>query len=180
MGFSNVIAFFIIVTVAATLNAHGITRIETSRQVAEALRPIAGRYAELAFAVGVIATGLLAVPVLAGATGYAIGEALQWPVGLGRHPRDAKAFYATILVATLLGVALNFSSVDPIKALFWSAVLNGVSAFPIMVLIMRLGSRTDVMGKFPLPRRLRLVGWAATAVMGLVLAGLVWTTLAGS
>ena len=122
MGFSNLISLFIIITAAATLNAHGVTDIQTSAQAAEALRPIAGVFTFAVFAAGIIGIGLLAVPVLAGSAAYALGEALGWPTGLSRLPRDAKAFYGTIAVATLIGILINFVDLDPIKALFWSAV----------------------------------------------------------
>src|SRR5271154_6306274 len=126
MGISNIIALFIMITTAATLNAHGITDIQTSSQAAEALRPIAGRFAFAVFALGIIGTGMLALPVLAGSSAYALGEICGWHVGLARKPRRAKAFYGAIAVATVIGVVLNFSPIDPIKALFWSAVINGV------------------------------------------------------
>ena len=141
MGFSNIIALFIMLTTAATLNAHGVTDIQTSSQAAEALRPIAGRFAFTIFALGIIGTGLLAVPVLAGSAAYAVGEALRWRVGLAQRPGRAPAFYGTIALATLVGAILNFTPLDPIKALFWSAVINGVAAVPIMVMIMLMASR---------------------------------------
>ncbi len=141
MGFSNIIALFIMLTTAATLNAHGVKDIETSSQAAEALRPIAGDFAFTIFALGIIGTGLLALPVLAGSAAYAVGEALHWRVGLAQRPGRARAFYATIAAATFVGAALNFTPLDPIKALFWSAVINGVVAVPIMVMIMLMGSR---------------------------------------
>jgi len=125
MGLSNLVALFIILTTAATLNAHGVTDIQTSSQAAEALRPIAGQFAFAIFAIGIIGTGMLALPVLAGSSAYALGETFGWHVGLARRPRRAKAFYGAIAVATLLGAGLNFSPIDPIKALFWSAVING-------------------------------------------------------
>src|SRR5688572_7903172 len=121
MGFSNLVALFIIITTAATLHQHGITDIQSSEQAAEALRPIAGNFAFALFACGIIGTGLLAVPVLAGSSAYALAEAMGWRTGLGRRPRDAQAFYGTIAVGTLLGIAINFVDIDPIKALFWSA-----------------------------------------------------------
>ncbi|MFZ5586585.1 MAG: divalent metal cation transporter, partial [Thermodesulfobacteriota bacterium] len=124
MGFSNLIAIFIIFATAATLNAHGVTDIKTSSQAAEALRPIAGVFTFALFAVGIIATGMLAVPVLAGSAAYGVSEMLGWTSGLRRKPREARAFYATIAAATLGGVALNFTEIDPIKALYWSAVVN--------------------------------------------------------
>ncbi len=140
MARSNLIALFIIITTGATLHAHGVTDIQTSSQAAEALQPVAGKAAFLIFAIGIIGTGMLAVPVLAGSSAYAVGETFRWHVGLARRPGRAKAFYAVIAVATLLGVLLNFSPIDPIKALFWSAVINGVVAVPVMVLMMMLAS----------------------------------------
>ncbi len=177
MGFSNLISWFIIVTTAATLNAHGITDIKTSAQAAEALRPIAGPLTFFVFAAGIIGTGLLAVPVLAGSAAYAFGEALGWRVGLGRLPRQAKAFYGTIAVATLFGIAINFTHIDPIKALFWSAVINGVVAVPLMVTIMIMAMQSKIMRRFTLPRPLWAMGWLSTLAMTLTVAALVWTSL---
>jgi Mn2+/Fe2+ NRAMP family transporter len=165
MAVSNVIGFFVILTAAAAFNAHGVTDISTTRQAAEALRPAAGRLAYLLFALGIIGTGLLAVPVLAGSAAYALGETCRWPVGLQKKPRRAPWFYATIAVATSAGVLLNATHIDPIRALFWSAVVNGVSSAPIMAVIMLLATRRRVMGAFRLPLRLRVLGWMATAVM---------------
>ena len=165
MAVSNVVGFFVILTAAAVFNVHGVTNIQTTSQAAEALRPAAGRLAYLLFAFGIIGTGLLAVPVLAGSAAYAIGETYRWPVGLEKKPRRAPWFYATIAIATSAGVLLNATHIDPIKALFWSAVVNGVSSAPIMVVIMLLATRRQVMGAFRLPGRLRVLGWAATAVM---------------
>ncbi len=172
MGFSNIIALFIVLTTAATLNAHGVTDIQTSSQAAEALRPIAGRFAFTIFALGVIGTGLLAVPVLAGSAAYAVGEGLKWRVGLGQRPGRAPAFYGTIVLATLVGASLNFTLLDPIKALFWSAVINGVAAVPIMVMIMLMASRNEVMGQFALRPLLKTFGWLATAVMAVAAIGM--------
>lgn len=165
MGFSNLISWSIIVTTAATLNASGITDIQTSAQAAEALRPIAGVFTFAIFAAGIIGIGLLAVPVLAGSAAYALGEALGWPTGLARLPRDAKAFYGTIVVGTLIGVFINFIDLDPIKALFWSAVVNGVIAVPLMVMIMIMAMQKKVMGEFTLPRPLWAMGWLCTGAM---------------
>ncbi len=165
MGFSNVISLFIIITTAATLNAHGITDIQTSAQAAEALRPIAGAFTFALFAAGIIGIGMLAVPVLAGSAAYALGEALDWPTGLARSPLDAKAFYGAIGAATLIGVLINFVHLDPIKALFWSAVINGVVAVPLMVVIMLMATQRSVMGRFILPRPLWAMGWLSTAAM---------------
>jgi Mn2+/Fe2+ NRAMP family transporter len=170
MGYSNVISLFIIVATAATLNAHGIKDIQTSAQAAEALRPIAGVFAFALFAAGIIGIGLLAVPVLAGSGAYAIGEALGWTTGLDRKPLDAKAFYGTIAVSTLVGIGINFVGLDPIKALFWSAVINGVVAVPLMAIIMLMAMRQDVMGRFVLPRALWAMGWLCTVVMAIVVA----------
>ena len=170
MGFSNLISWFIIVTTAATLHAHGITDIQTSAQAAEALRPIAGSLAFAVFAAGIIGIGLLAVPVLAGSAAYALGEALGWPTGLARLPRDAKAFYGTIAIGTLIGILFNFVSLDPIKALFWCAVINGVIAVPLMAVIMNMAMRKRVMGAFTLPRPLWAMGWLCTGAMTVAVA----------
>jgi NRAMP (natural resistance-associated macrophage protein)-like metal ion transporter len=165
MAFSEIIGLFIIVTTAATLHANGHTDIQTSSQAAEALRPLAGNFAFLLFALGIVGTGLLAVPVLAGSAAYAVGEALHWKVGLGRLPHEAKAFYGVIAVATLLGIGFNLVKVDPIKALFWTAVINGIVAVPLMVVMMVMTMNRKVMGRFTLPPLLRIVGWIATVVM---------------
>jgi NRAMP (natural resistance-associated macrophage protein)-like metal ion transporter len=165
MGISNLVALFIIITTAATLNAHNVTDIQTSSQAAEALRPIAGNFAFAIFALGIVGTGMLALPVLAGSAAYAVGEALQWQVGLAQKPGRARAFYLTIAVATLIGAGLNFTPLDPIKALFWSAVINGVAAVPIMAMIMLMASRKAVMGQFTLTPWLKFLGWLGTAVM---------------
>jgi len=172
MGFSNLISLFIIITTAATLNAHGVTDIQTSSEAAEALRPIAGEFTFAIFAAGIIGIGLLAVPVLAGSAAYALGEALGWPTGLSRQPRDAKAFYGTIAVATLIGVLVNFVRLDPIKALFWAAVLNGVVAVPLMVVIMVMARQKRVMGPFTIPTPLSAMGWLTTGVMAAAVAGM--------
>ena len=165
MAFSNLVALAILFTTAATLHSSGITTIESSAQAAEALRPVAGPFAFTLFALGIIGTGLLAVPVLAGSAAYAVGEARKWPVGLGRKPKQAKAFYATLTVATMIGVALNVSPINPIKALYWSAVINGVVAVPVMIIMMHMTANPKVMGKFTVDGGLRAAGWLATAVM---------------
>jgi Mn2+/Fe2+ NRAMP family transporter len=175
MGFSNLIALFIILTTAATLNAHHQTDIQTSSQAAEALRPIAGEFAFAIFALGIIGTGLLAVPVLAGSAAYALGETFGWRVGLAQRPERAPAFYSAIAVATLVGAIMNFTSIDPIKALFWSAVINGVAAVPIMAMIMILASRRKVMGQFALGLWLKGLGWVATAIMAAAAGGMIAT-----
>ncbi len=167
MGLSSLVALFIMVTAAATLNANGITNIETSAQAAEALRPIAGQAAFVIFALGIVGTGLLAVPVLAGSAAFAVGETFGWHVGLARKAHRAKAFYGCLAAAIAIGVLMNMSPIDPIKALFWSAVINGVVAVPIMVLLMHLSSRKEAMGEFTLPPFLKIVGWIATGAMAL-------------
>ena len=171
MGVSNLIALFIIFATAATLNASGVTNIQTSAQAAEALRPIAGEFAFALFAAGIIATGMLAVPVLAGSVAYAVSEVFGWTEGLDRKPKEAKAFYATIATATLAGAALNFTSIDPVKALYYSAVVNGVLAAPLMAVMMVIAMNPRIMGRLTLPRSMRVIGWLATAVMALATAG---------
>ena len=175
MGYSNLISLFIIVAAAATLNAAGITDIQTSAQAAEALRPLAGPFTSALFAAGIIGIGLLAVPVLAASSAYALGEALGWTVGLGRTLLDARAFYGAIAFSTLIGVSINFVGLDPIKALFWAAVINGVVAVPLMAVIMLMAMRPDIMGRFVLPRPLWAMGWLRTAVMA-VAVGIMFAT----
>jgi NRAMP (natural resistance-associated macrophage protein)-like metal ion transporter len=165
MGYSNLISWFIIVTTAATLHAHGVVNITTSAQAAEALRPIAGPLTFFVFGAGIIGIGLLAIPVLAGSSAYALGEALGWTTGLGRQPLDAKAFYGAIATATLIGIGFNFVGVDPMKALFWCAVINGVVAVPLMIVMMIMAMQPKVMGIFVLPRPLQVMGWLCTVVM---------------
>nr|WP_246463064.1 divalent metal cation transporter [Nitrospirillum iridis] len=175
MLLSNGVALFIIITTAATLHAHGVTDIQTSAQAAEALRPIAGTFAFAVFALGIIGTGLLALPVLAGSAAYALGEARRWPVGLARPPMQAKAFYGAILLAMAVGAAMNVVDIDPVKALFWSAVINGLVAVPVIVMMMRMASRRDIMGGFILSPGLRILGWACMAAMALVDTAMVVT-----
>lgn len=167
MAFSNLVALAIMVTTAATLHAAGTTDIQTSSQAAEALKPIAGPFAFAVFALGVIGTGLLAVPILAGSAAYGIGEAFKWPIGLDRKPNRAPAFYATIVVATLSGMAIKFSPLDPIKALFWTAVINGVVAVPVMAMMMLISANKKIMGTFAISGVIKVVGWVATVAMGL-------------
>jgi Mn2+/Fe2+ NRAMP family transporter len=157
---------------AATLHAHGVTDIQSSEQAAEALRPIAGELTCAVFALGIIGTGLLACPVLAGSAAYAIGEAFGWSVGLAKQPHRAKAFYGTIAGATAVGTALNFTPLDPVKALFWSAVINGVVSVPVMVLIMSMAVQPRIMGPFVLGPGLRFTGWLATIVMAVSAVGM--------
>lgn len=165
MTFSNGVAFFIMLTTAVTLHVNGITDIQTSAQAAEALRPVAGEFAFLLFSLGIIGTGLLAVPVLAGSAAYAVSETFGWRIGLGLPLLEARGFYAILTAATVIGVGLDFSGIDPIKALLWSAIVNGVIAVPIMVIMMLLAVRPAVMGPFVIQRRLKFLGWFATAVM---------------
>jgi NRAMP (natural resistance-associated macrophage protein)-like metal ion transporter len=176
MGISNFIALAIMITTAATLNVAGVKDVETSAQAAEALRPIAGPLAELVFALGVIGTGLLAIPVLAGSAAYAVGEARKWPVGLARQPLEAKAFYITIAVATLVGMTLNFTPINPIKALYWTAVINGVVAVPVMVIMMLMSAQTKIMGEFTVKGWLKALGWCATAIMAAAVAAMAATS----
>jgi Mn2+/Fe2+ NRAMP family transporter len=175
MAFSNAVALAIMITTAATLHKAGITDIETSSQAAEALRPVAGPFAFMLFTLGIVGTGLLAVPVLAGSAAYGLGEARRWPIGLARKPKDARAFYLTIAVATFIGVLINFSPINPIKALFWSAVINGIVAVPVMAIMMLMAVNKKVMGKFTIPPLMRLIGWVATAVMALAVVGMAVT-----
>ena len=175
MAFSNIVAFFIILTAAATLHAHGITEITTSAQAAQALEPLAGRFAFALFVCGIVGTGLLAVPVLAASACYGVGEACRWKTSLERKPAEAIRFYAAITVATLMGLSLNFMHIDPVKALFWAAILNGVVAAPLMAVIMVMASSRKVMGKLVIPSYLKTMGWIATVVMFCACIGVVWT-----
>ncbi|SFK89478.1 Natural resistance-associated macrophage protein [Methylorubrum salsuginis] len=177
MGFSNLVALAIMATTAAVLHANGVTDIRTSAEAVEALRPLAGSYAAGLFALGIVGTGLLAVPVLAGSAAYAIGEARRWPVGFGRRVREARAIYATVALATGIGMAVSLGAIDPIRALYWSAVVNGVVAVPIMAVMMRIAAQADIMGAFAIRGPLRALGWTATTLMlGTVLAmfGMAW------
>jgi Mn2+/Fe2+ NRAMP family transporter len=175
MGFSNFIALAIMIT-AATLHANNVSDIQTSAQAAQALRPIAGSLAETIFALGVIGTALLSVPVLAGSAAYAVGEARKWPTGLARQPMEAKAFYAVICIATIVGMIMNLTPIDPIRALYWSAVINGVIAVPVMGLMMWLAAAPKVMGEFVVAGWVKALGWAATAVMALAVAAMFATS----
>ena len=172
MAFSNLIAYFIILTVAVTLHANGKNDIESAAQAAEALRPIAGPFASLLFSLGIVGTGLLALPVLAGSAAYAVGETFRWPVGLERKPKEAKAFYAVLAAATLIGLVLNFTKTDPIKALVWSAIINGVTAAPVMVFMMLMASRREIVGQLKPPLYLTAIGWTAAAIMAVAAIGM--------
>jgi Mn2+/Fe2+ NRAMP family transporter len=176
MAFANLVAIAIMVTTAATLHAKGTTDIQTSQQAAEALKPVVGNFAFLIFSLGIIGTGLLAVPVLAGSTAYAIGESQRWKVGLGRQPEEAKAFYGVVAVATLVGMILNFTPINPIKALYWAAMLNGIVSVPVLATMMVITANNKIMGQFVVTGWLRVLGWIATGVMALSAVG----TLAGA
>ncbi|HJV83628.1 divalent metal cation transporter [Noviherbaspirillum sp.] len=165
MGFSNLVAFCIILTTAATLAAHGVTNIQTSAQAAEALRPVAGEFAFALFALGIIGTGMLAIPVLAGSAAYAVTESFRWSNGMDLKILEAREFYAIISLATVGGMLLNFTPADPIKELFWAALINGVIAVPIMIVMMLLAHESRVMGRFTLSRRHTLIGWIGVAIM---------------
>ncbi len=180
MVFSNVIAFCVMLATAITLNQHGITDIQTTKQAAEALRPIAGNFAFTLFALGIIGTGMLAVPVLAGSAAYAVADVFNWRSGLDRSLSEAKGFYGVLVCATALGTLIDFTSLDPIKALIWSAVVNGVVAVPIMAVMMWLGMNTAILGKYTLSLRHRIVGWFATAVMLAAVVAMVIAWLKGT
>jgi NRAMP (natural resistance-associated macrophage protein)-like metal ion transporter len=175
MGFSNVVAFFIMLTAAVTLHSQGKISIETSAQAAEALRPVAGEFAFLLFAAGIIGTGFLAIPVLAGSAAYAMAGTFRWKNSLEMKPALAKEFYAVIAFATLGGIALDFTPIDPVKALYWSAVINGVISAPIMVITMFMATNTKIMGKFVINRRLKFFGWVATGFMLIAVLVLFYT-----
>ena len=170
MFFSNFIAFFIMLLGAVVLYTAGIHDVTSAAQAAQALRPLAGEFAFALFAGGIIATGLLAVPVLASSSAYAVAEAFGWPDGLERRWVEAKHFYAVIVVATVVGTGMDFTPIDPMKALYWSAVINGVVAVPIMGGLMLLASKQEVMGKFTSGPKTRWFGWSGVAVMGFAVA----------
>jgi len=175
MAFSNVVAFFIILTAASTLHAHGITNVSTCEQAASALEPIAGRFAAVLFVCGIVGTGLLAVPVLGASAAYGIAEGCNWRASLEYTPSQAPRFYGVICVATVIGLVMNFLHIDPVKALVWAAVLNGIVAAPLMIVIMLMASSRKVMGKFKVPAYLLWMGWFAAFVMACVCAGVFLT-----
>jgi NRAMP (natural resistance-associated macrophage protein)-like metal ion transporter len=177
MVLSNIIGFFIIVTTAATLHAHGITNIGTAEQAAEALRPLAGPLAFLLFSAGIIGTGLLAVPVLAGSAAYAVAESAGWEGSLEMPARSAPGFYLIVAATTLAGLGAALTRLDPIQMLFWSAVVNGIVAVPLMVAMMIVVASRNIMGKFAASRWLIISGWCATALMAVVVAALLATSL---
>jgi len=171
MGFSNLVGLAILITAGATIHAAGVRNIGSAADAAQALRPLAGTFAFALFALGIIGTGLLAVPVLATSAAYAIGEARRWPVGLARRPNQARAFYGTIAAATLLGAVANIASVNPMQALVWVAVINGVAAVPVMALLMLMARNTRILGPFTVSRTWQTLGWVATGVMAVVTLG---------
>jgi NRAMP (natural resistance-associated macrophage protein)-like metal ion transporter len=177
MILSNIIGFFIIVTTAATLHAHGITKIGTAEQAAEALRPLAGPLAFLLFSLGIIGTGLLAVPVLAGSAAYAVAESVGWEGSLEMPARSAPGFYLIVAATTLAGLGAALTRLDPIQMLFWTAVVNGIVAVPLMVAMMIVVASRKIMGKFAASRGLIIFGWSATALMAIVVAALLATSL---
>jgi Mn2+/Fe2+ NRAMP family transporter len=167
MLYSDLTAYFIILATAVTLNVAGINDIETAAQAASALRPLAGDFAFILFALGILGVGLIGVPVLAGSAAYALSEAMGWKSALERKVTDARGFYGVIAVSVLAGLFIQYLPISPMKALFWSAVINGVVAVPLMVVIILLASRKSVMGPFTSGRSIVILGWIATAVMGL-------------
>jgi Mn2+/Fe2+ NRAMP family transporter len=166
MLYSDITAYFIILATAVTLNVAGVKHIETAAQAASALRPLAGEFAFILFAVGILGVGLIGVPVLAGSAAYALSEAMGWKFGLERKPSKARGFYGVIAVSVLAGLVIQYSPISPMRALFWSAVINGVVAVPLMAVIILLASKKSVMGNFTAGRSIVILGWIATAVMG--------------
>jgi NRAMP (natural resistance-associated macrophage protein)-like metal ion transporter len=179
MIYSNLIGFFIIVSTGATLHAHGLTQISTAEQAAEALRPFAGALTFLWFSLGIIGTGLLAVPVLAGSAGYAVAESLGWRGSLEMPVRAAPGFYLILAAATLAGLIAALSPFNPIRMLFWSAVVNGVVAVPLMAAMMLVVADRKIMGGFAASRPLMIFGWAATALMTVVVAAMLVANFTG-
>jgi Mn2+/Fe2+ NRAMP family transporter len=175
MGFSNLVAFCIILTTAVTLHAHGHTDIASSAQAASALRPLAGDFAFLLFSLGIIGTGLLAIPVLAGSAAYAVAGTFSWQNSLEAAPTAARKFYAIIAAATLAGVVMSFLPIDPIKTLYWAAVINGVIAVPVMAVMMVLAGRRRVMGDLAIALPLKTLGWLCTALMALAVVAMLAT-----
>jgi Mn2+/Fe2+ NRAMP family transporter len=179
MIFSNAIAFFIILTTAAVLNANGVTNITSAAQAAEALRPLAGDFTFLLFALGIIGTGMLAIPVLAGSAAYGVSEAFGWHATLEAKAPEAVGFYTIVAAATAIGFGLGFTGLDAIHMLVWSAVLNGIVAVPIMVMMMVIVSHSRLMGRFRARTWLIALGWLGTALMTLAVIALFWSFLAG-
>jgi Mn2+/Fe2+ NRAMP family transporter len=175
MFFCNLIFYFVIVAAAATLHVAGKTDIQSAADAAQALRPLAGSAASILFAVGIIGAGFLAVPVLTGSTAYAVSETFGWKCSLDHKPRDAKHFYAVIAVSTLVGISIDFLGINPIKALLWTAVINGLISPPLLVVIMLVSSNRKVMGDKVNGRGANILGWVATGVMFAAAIGMILT-----
>ena len=172
MFYSNITAYFIILATGVTLHAAGITTIETAAQAASALRPLAGNFAFLLFAIGILGVGLIGIPVLAGSAAYALAEAMGWKWGLEHRARDAKGFYGVIVISVLAGLAIQYSPISPMRAIFWIAVINGVIALPLIAVIIVLASKKSVMGDYTASRSMVVLGWVAVAVMGAAALGM--------
>ena len=179
MGFSNLVAFFIILTAAVTLHAQGVTEVRSAADAAKALQPIAGSFAFLLFSAGIIGTGLLAIPVLAGSAAYAMAGTFKWKGSLEYEPMKAKRFYAIIVLSTAIGIALCFTPIDPMKALYWSAVVNGVISVPIMAVMLLMAVNRKIMGTLTIGPRLKALGWLSTAVMAVAVIAMFSTTGGG-
>jgi NRAMP (natural resistance-associated macrophage protein)-like metal ion transporter len=179
MMFSNLIAFFIILTTASVLNANGVTNINSATQAAEALRPLAGDFTFLLFALGIIGTGMLAIPVLAGSAAYGVAEAFGWHASLEAKAPDAIGFYAIIGTATVIGFGLGFTGIDALHMLVWSAVLNGIVAVPIMTMMMVIVSNSKLMGRFKAKSWLVALGWVGTAIMAVAVLAMFGSYFAG-
>ena len=175
MAASNIVALAIMTTTAATLHKAGMTNVQSSVDAAKAIEPLAGQFAKIIFATGIIGTGLLAVPVLAGSAAYAVSETAHWKVGLSREPGEAKAFYSTVALATIVGMVLNLTPLPPMTALFWSAVINGVVAVPVMIILMLIASNKKVMKQFVIGKPLRILGWATCVAMFAAVVGMAVT-----
>jgi Mn2+/Fe2+ NRAMP family transporter len=178
MIFSNVIAFSVILTTAAVLNAHGVTKINSTTEAAEALRPLAGDFTFLLFALGIIGTGMLAIPVLAGSAAYGVAEAFGWHASLEARAPEAIGFYTIVGAATVIGFGLGFTGISAIHMLVWSAVLNGIVAVPIMAMMMAIVSNARLMGRFRAKPRLIALGWIGTGLMGVAVVALFWSFVA--
>lgn len=179
MAVSNLVGLAIMIATAATLHAHGITNIRTAADAAHALEPVAGKFAFLLFSLGIVGTGMLAIPVLAGSAAYAVGESQGWKTGMDHKPWQAVGFYTVITAAVALGLVIDYSGLDPIKALYWSAVVNGVIAVPMMAAMMIVATNKAQMGQFTAGPVLRTLGWASTAVMAAATATMLYVAATG-
>lgn len=177
MLFSNIVAFCVMLATAMTLHQQGITDIQTTKQAAEALRPIAGEFAFTLFALGVIGTGMLAMPVLAGSAAYAVADIFEWRSGLDHTLQEAKGFYMVLICATAVGVLINFTAIDPINALIWSAVTNGVIAVPIMAMMLWVGTNKNILGQYTLNKFHTILGWFATFIMFSAVLAMVYSSI---